>query len=95
MSDDARTSPSIEREEHDTATSTKRTLPYTWNGSTPVRSPTPFIDLAYDYVSVAYPNSTTETYTFKTGGSGGTTVRTVTVVYTDATKDNLSTVTRS
>ena len=49
----------------------------------------------YDYVSVAYPNATTEIYTFKTGGSGGTTVATVTVVYTDSTKEDLSTVTKS
>jgi hypothetical protein len=95
MSDDARTSPAIERDEHDTATSTKRTLPYTWNNTTTVRTPTPFIDLAYDYIVVTYPDSVTEVYTFKTGGSGGTTVRTVTVVYTAADKNNLSTVART
>jgi hypothetical protein len=49
----------------------------------------------YDYISVAYPINTTEVYTFKTGGSGGTTVATITVVYTDSTKINLNTVTRS
>lgn len=49
----------------------------------------------YDYVSVAYPLTTTEVYTFKVGGAGGTTVATVTIVYTDATKENLSTVTRT
>ncbi len=49
----------------------------------------------YDYVSVAYPAATTETYTFKNGGSGGTTVATVTVVYTDSSKENLSTVTKT
>jgi hypothetical protein len=49
----------------------------------------------YDYISAAYPDSTTETYTFKNGGSGGTTVATVTVVYTDATKENLSSVTKT
>jgi hypothetical protein len=54
-----------------------------------------FIGAEYDYVSVAYPNTTTETYTFKTGGAGGTTVSTVTIVYTDATKADLSTVTKS
>jgi len=53
------------------------------------------VTVPFDYVGVAYPNSTTETYTYKTGGSGGTTVATVTVVYTDATKANISTVTRS
>ena len=50
---------------------------------------------AYDYVGVTYPNSTTEVYIFKTGGVGGTTVATVTVVYTAADKESLSSVTRS
>ena len=49
----------------------------------------------YDYVGVAYPQSDTEVYTFKTGGSGGTTVAIVTVVYTDSTKADLSSVTLS
>jgi len=49
----------------------------------------------YDYVSVAYPDSVTETYTFKTDGASGTTVGTVTVVYTSSTKESLSTVTRT
>lgn len=50
---------------------------------------------AHDYIGVTYPNSTTETYTFKSGGSGGTTVATVTVVYTDSTKASLSSVTKT
>lgn len=50
---------------------------------------------SFDYISAAYPNATTETYTFKSGGSGGTTVATVTVVYTDSTKASLSTVTKT
>ena len=50
---------------------------------------------AYDYISAAYPNSTTETYTYKSGGASGTLVAIVTVVYTDATKDLVSTVTRT
>lgn len=49
----------------------------------------------YDYIVVTYPIATTEVYTFKIGGSGGTTVGTLTVVYTDSTKVNLSTVTKS
>lgn len=47
---------------------------------------------SYDYISVAYPGVETEVYTYKDGGAGGTTVATVTVVYTDSTKQNLSTV---
>ena len=48
----------------------------------------------YDYISVTYPVATTEVFTFKTGGSGGATVAVVTIVYTDATKANLLTVTK-
>lgn len=49
----------------------------------------------YDYVGVAYPDGDTETYTFKTGGSAGTTVATVTVDYVDSTKAQLSAVTKT
>jgi hypothetical protein len=53
------------------------------------------IQVEYDYVGVTYPTTTSEVYTHKTGGSGGTTVSTVTVVYTDTTKENISSVTRT
>lgn len=53
------------------------------------------ISKKYDYISVSYDSATQETYTFKSGGSGGTTVATVVVVYTDATKANISTVTKT
>lgn len=43
--------------------------------------------LVYDYLSASYPNSTTEVYTYKVGGSVGTTVATITVTYTNSTKD--------
>lgn len=48
----------------------------------------------FDYIAVAYPTATTETYTYKNGGSGGTTVATITITYTDSTKENLSIVER-
>lgn len=48
----------------------------------------------YDYVSLATA-STTDTYTFKTGGSGGTTVATITITYTDSTKATISSVART
>jgi hypothetical protein len=50
---------------------------------------------SYDYVSVGYPISTQEVYTFKTGGAGGTTVATITINYTDATKANISNVAKT
>ncbi len=55
---------------------------------------TGFIDFAYDYVVLTNPNSTTDLWTFKTGGSGGTTVGTVTIVYTDTTKCTVDDVTK-
>lgn len=48
------------------------------------------INVKWDAVSVAYPNSTTEIYTYKLGGLGGTTVASVTIVYTDSTKALIS-----
>lgn len=49
----------------------------------------------YDYISVAYPDAVTEEYTYKTGGVGGTQVALLTVTYTDASKDNVSSVART
>jgi len=49
----------------------------------------------FDFIGATYPDTTTETYTFKSGGSSGSTVATVTVVYTDATKEFISTVTKT
>lgn len=51
--------------------------------------------IEWDYVKVTYPLATTEVYTFRQGGSGGTVQATVTVVYTDSTKVNLDEVTRT
>lgn len=48
----------------------------------------------YDYVSNA-PTSDTDVYTFRFGGSGGTVVCVVTIVYTDTSKGTISTVTRT
>ena len=51
---------------------------------------------AYDYAGMALSvGDTTETYTFKTGGAGGTTVATVVIVYTDNTRDVFSSVTKT
>ena len=49
----------------------------------------------YDYMSVSYPTSRTETYVYKVGGAGGTTVATVAIAYVDSTKVQISTVTRT
>lgn len=49
----------------------------------------------FDYVAASYPDTITEVYTYKNGGASGTVVATVTLVYTNSTKANLSTVTRT
>ena len=49
---------------------------------------------AYDYVSVAEA-ATTDVYTYKTGGAGGTTVATVTVSFSDSTKQKVVSVLKS
>ena len=55
---------------------------------------TGLVPKVYDYISYT-SGSTTDTYTYKTGGSGGSTVATVTVTWTDSTKTVLSTVIRT
>lgn len=47
------------------------------------------LNVQYDYFEVSYPNAVTEVYTFKEGGASGTTVRVLTITYTDSTKENL------
>jgi len=48
--------------------------------------------IEWDTVNTTYPNDHTEVYTYK---KGGVTVQTVTVVYTDATKLVLVSVTKT
>lgn len=49
---------------------------------------------AYDYIGVT-TETVTDIYVFKTGGSIGTTVGTLTVEYTDSSKETLVSVTKS
>lgn len=51
--------------------------------------------ITFDYIAVTYPTSSSEVYTYKSGGSGGTTVATITVAYSDATKENITSVERT
>lgn len=48
-----------------------------------------------DAIVVTYPSSTTEVYTFKSGGVSGTTRMTLTLTYTNASKTFLSTAVKS
>lgn len=50
---------------------------------------------AHDYIGVTYPITSQEVYTYKTGGASGTVVGIITVNYTDATKEILSSVIKS
>ena len=49
----------------------------------------------FDYMSTEFPDTVTEIYTFKSGGSIGTTTNTVRIEYTDSTKESVSTVTKT
>jgi len=51
--------------------------------------------IQYDFIGVTFPNTITEIYTYRTGGSGGTITATVTAVYTAASKLDLLSVTRT
>lgn len=48
----------------------------------------------HDYISLAQ-DTLTDTYTYKTGGVGGTTVATVTITYTDSAKGTISNVAKT
>lgn len=69
--------------------------------ATPGMSPVPvapsgaLVTEDFDAIVASYPSSIAEVYTYKTGGVSGTTVATVTVTYTDSTKEVLSTVVRT
>lgn len=43
-------------------------------------------DLVYDAGTVSYPNSVTEIYEFRQGGLAGLIVATTTIIYTNSTK---------
>lgn len=45
-----------------------------------------------DAITAAYPNATTEVYSYRQGGASGTVLATVTVVYTNASKADLASV---
>jgi len=48
---------------------------------------TPNVD--FDYIDIQQTSATVETYVYKQGGVSGTTVQTITVTYTDSTKNDL------
>ena len=52
------------------------------------------VTVAHDYIALTQ-NTTQDIWTFKSGGAGGTTVATVTITYTDTTKQTISSVART
>lgn len=69
----------------------KRVVSYGFDGTNWQRMPLRFVKNTFDYVSLTQ-SSTTDTYTFYQGGSGGTLVNTVTITYTGSDKGTLSNV---
>ena len=65
------------------------------SGTINTKETTGLLPVVFDYINANYAGSSTDVYTYKTGGSGGSTVATITVVWTDSTKTVLSTVTRT
>lgn len=51
--------------------------------------------LAFDSITAEYPSATQEIYKSRTGGTSGTVVQTVTINYTDATKNLILNVART
>lgn len=91
------TVPEITQEEHLTEGSfnAKKAASYVWDASAGswgrlAKSLTPGTD--YDYIDVQQTSATVDTYVFKDGGSGGTTVQTITITFTSSAKTDIDTV---
>lgn len=52
------------------------------------------IPSVYDYISLSQ-TSTTDVWVFKNGGSGGSTVSTITITYTDASKETIANIAKT
>lgn len=64
-------------------------------GTINTKETTGLVPVAFDYIGLDYSGSTTDVYTYKTGGSGGTTVAIVTVTWTSSAKTIMSNVIRT
>lgn len=51
--------------------------------------------VVYDAISVSYPNTTTEVFEYYSGGLAGALLATVTVIYVDSDKCDVSSVVRT
>lgn len=100
MSTGGNTVPSLTNAEHigpnDTGDNieAKRVANYNWDGSEWVRAGAGLVPDAYDYISLSPDSSRPTSVVYKMGGSGGTTVATLTIAY-DGSTTNITSVTRS
>jgi len=70
-------------------------LTNTISGTTNTKETTGLLPIVFDYISADYSGASTDVYTYKSGGAGGSTVATITVVWTSSSKLVLSTVIRT
>lgn len=93
MADQFRGNSPYERKEHNEAASAKRVVPYFFNGTTYIPGGLNQVaGIDYDYLDVQQTDSDTETFVFKIGGSGGSTVRMIVVNYTSSAKTDIDNV---
>lgn len=92
---DSAQSKQINQVEHNSDAAAKRVVlkyqdPNTgdWLNFTPNKTP----GTDFDYIDGQQTSATVDTYVYKLGGSGGTTVRTVVVTYTSSAKTDIDTV---
>lgn len=65
------------------------------SGTINTKETTGLVPFVFDYIGANYAGATEDVYTYKTGGAGGSTVATITVNWTDATKSVLASVVRT
>jgi len=67
-------------------TQTKRLIEIVNGPNNPINIGGLLSGIVWDWFVVSYPSATTEIYTFMSGGSSGTVVKTIQIDYTNATK---------
>lgn len=77
------------------STKTKRFVEIVNTNSNPIKIGGLLSGLNFDSISVSYDSPTQETYSYFVGGLSGSQVATLTITYTDATKNYLNTVERA
>ena len=92
---DATGSKQLDQQEHNPDAGAKRVVQRYLDPDTGLWTnfvPDKVASVDYDYLDVQQTSATIETYVFKLGGSGGTTVLTIVVTYTSSDKTDLDTV---